>query len=302
MISEYPTRAVSPHVLGAEFGWLFTSQVDRTMSGAATKFRRAREHLKTVQNEIERVTDPSNFRVRYEVSRDDRWHEWFVEELAQLDPSLPLCIGDAVHNYRSTLDHVAWELVRVVGIPPGRETGFPITTESEVSSFDRRLPREHPLNELLANYLFTKETRSSIHPLLNLGRLDNADKHRMLLAAVTRVGDAYFGTPQSVTVTGAVRTEMPIDIGHLYMRVQTKDAHRFQPDDAVTTLGVTFTEPYPRLRNDGKTHPEDKDLKAEGVLESLQSIDAYINTNVLRWADWYVQALDAYEARRRLGR
>src|SRR5438045_6634570 len=50
----------------------------------------------------------------------------YVEDAKPIPSSVSLRIGDAIHNLRSTLDHLVWQLVEVAGNTPTGGNEFPI--------------------------------------------------------------------------------------------------------------------------------------------------------------------------------
>lgn len=59
---------------------------------------------------------------------------FFVEKARPIPPCIPIIAGDAIHNLRSALDHLAWQLVEASGNTPGSWTGFPIYDPSKFTT------------------------------------------------------------------------------------------------------------------------------------------------------------------------
>src|SRR5437879_6743083 len=62
------------------------------------------------------------------LARDDKpdrtvFRLWVKEEPP---PRLSVLLGDCVHNLRSSLDHIVWQLVLANGRSPGKHAQFPI--------------------------------------------------------------------------------------------------------------------------------------------------------------------------------
>ncbi len=106
-------------------------------------------------------------------------------------------IGDIVHNLRSALDHIAWQLAALEGPPPG-QTEFPIfADESRFRTIDKKGDpgRRSGLYKMVGigdcgkaliewaqPYHRRSEAKSA--PLWMLHELWNADKHRVLAVAI----------------------------------------------------------------------------------------------------------------------
>lgn len=111
--------------------------------------------------------------------------------------------GEVVHLLRSSLDHLAWQLVLANGGKPNKKTAFPIfntrPTEDKSAQYNKKVEgmsvRAKELIEILQPYH---------HPgklwrddwLWIIYDMDNIDKHRELIVVnttVERVGTYWFG-------------------------------------------------------------------------------------------------------------
>jgi len=109
---------------------------------------------------------------------------YYLGNVSPIDPRIPLIIGDAVHNIRTSLDHLAHQLVFVGTKGKGPFTGvyFPVGADSE--EYKAKLER---IEERLANG--TAEAINAIEPyeggrgarLWHIHKLDIIDKHKLLL-------------------------------------------------------------------------------------------------------------------------
>jgi hypothetical protein len=91
-------------------------------------------------------------------------------------------VGDAVHNLRSALDLLAWQLVEVNGVQPSRDTSFPIS-QSTAGLYEQTLQRAlrgaPPKAVRLIRCLRPFGGGNII--LGQLRALDITDKHRLVL-------------------------------------------------------------------------------------------------------------------------
>jgi hypothetical protein len=97
-------------------------------------------------------------------------------------PDIQLIVGDAIHNLRTALDHLAYAVVLASGETPLSHLYFPIDTElrSLVSqpSF-RKIQRVAPqIADLIVNEIKPYGTGNLF---VKLNHLDRIDKHRLLL-------------------------------------------------------------------------------------------------------------------------
>jgi len=108
----------------------------------------------------------------------------FVETLKEVPDPIPLLIGDAVHNLRSALDHLAWQLVLANGEKPTRETEFPIGDPAKTYSAafsDGKVKGMCVGAQKLIRDM--QPCHSKDLTLWHLNTLDIADKHRLLITA-----------------------------------------------------------------------------------------------------------------------
>jgi hypothetical protein len=111
-------------------------------------------------------------------------------------------IGDVVHNLRSALDHLAWQLVEASGGTPRDrpgepQTAFPIRTEAPRNGLRIHgdvAPPALKVVETLQPYNVLPESPADAD-LWHLHRLDIIDKHHGLLLAPARHEAVTWGTP-----------------------------------------------------------------------------------------------------------
>ncbi len=108
-------------------------------------------------------------------------------------PDFGLYLGDAVHNLRSSLDHLIYQLAIAAGNPSvGDRTQFPIyavDTPKNRKRIDRMIKPISPDAQSRIKALQPYERRPldpCVDPLWILSGLDNIDKHRLLLVAIPK--------------------------------------------------------------------------------------------------------------------
>jgi hypothetical protein len=164
------------------------------LSGCLAKIARASEHRHSLDEAIRTHINSGPYGVVGYLNRD-AGHK--VVEFAVYKPhpvEWSIIVGDIVHNLRSALDHLVYEL-------SGRKggTAFPIFTSSDdylvpncrgVSQRDTKLAgvpkRDRATIDSYQPYQRGKQVARS-DPLALLASLNNADKHRVINAAVTYV-------------------------------------------------------------------------------------------------------------------
>lgn len=215
------------------------------LEGAWTKADRAREHLETLQAEIAaHAAGPAVVVVRLEIAPRSDHYNLVVDAV----PEAPLirwgvAVGDIVHNLRSALDHLAYQLVRYgrcsdLSRREMKQVQFPIhDTRSDFrESLTRRLPgvglrqvgmieREQP---------YKRYNDVSFSPLRRLRELSNADKHRVVTPIV-------FPTQEPVP---SIEVQQPHRLEHVAWFLHQPVA----PGAVVAQVFVAPTSPEPQLR------------------------------------------------------
>ncbi len=168
------------------------------LSGVLVKIDRAKTHLNDFDRRARRIEDACRRVIVRE--RDEQRSEYVFRfsRIPTLRPVLGAVIGDAIHNLRVALDHLAWQLVIASGGKPNDSTAFPIL---EVAPTPNRYGRSRPqispgvskeLRKILDEVQpYKRATKPAHHDLAILHRLDINDKHRELL--ITVIGVQSFG-------------------------------------------------------------------------------------------------------------
>jgi hypothetical protein len=99
------------------------------LDGCRAKLDRADEHLDLFEREIDAFLEDESQSVALSIpylDPESGYH--IVYAVVESDPPLRLgvILGDVVHNVRSALDHLVWQLVLANGETPGRGNAFPI--------------------------------------------------------------------------------------------------------------------------------------------------------------------------------
>jgi hypothetical protein len=180
------------------------------------KFDRAAKHVEELRAECAAflATEPHSYTRTVEGgTREDAGpvHVFRWERFEKPPRELGLVAGDAVHNARSALDHLAVHIDARGAALAGkkeyteedeRKVQFPIT--SSRSEFDRRakrdLPCAHPdaIKVVEAFQPYNVSTKPDLAQILILSELDNLDKHRTLAPIGFSIAYAVGRWPEAV--------------------------------------------------------------------------------------------------------
>lgn len=160
------------------------------LSGVRAKFKRALEHRTALEHEITSVFEREHNKVKSsaEYHPHSGYYVFQVTELPiEWRMRVAVMLGDLVHNLRSALEQLTWQLVR-------NHSGHPKTRKQKIHiEFPIKLNR----SALVRTYTFSKVSPSDqaildlaqpyngsgnprLHGLAILQQLSNRDKHRLL--------------------------------------------------------------------------------------------------------------------------
>ena len=175
-----------------------------TNPGSQLKWDRAHKHLNDATAAASQFLQSNPYRiVRDEESEPGKLLYW-ITLLKDPPPEIALAAGDAIHNMRSALDHIVYELSTKRKKNP-RDTSFPL--HKEEADWDKRGRHQVRLlpNEAIT-YIYNVQPWPRPQPfrpdmfgpnrqrLRELHELDIADKHKTLNLAVLYVGMMGIGT------------------------------------------------------------------------------------------------------------
>lgn len=154
-----------------------------SLKGPQLKLERAKRHIKDLEASIERFfeTDPYEIRVQDHAETGKREHT--VVRAVDVPDELSVIAGDAIHNLRSALDHLIWQLVLANdGKPDELRTEFPVWGSK--AKFESARPRNAKgISEAALEILYgLKPYKGGNDALWLLHKLDIVDKHRLVLA------------------------------------------------------------------------------------------------------------------------
>jgi hypothetical protein len=198
--------------------------VDRhRFRGVHAKLDRAKVHIDQFADEVEGVIQA--FERAITVTIADGVHRYVLTGA----PSIPLhwsaLFGDAMHNLRSALDHLAWQLVLVSRGTPTRKrpaTTFPIRTrrpEAPLTISGGVHPDLLSIVEEIQPY--TTNRIPALSPLAIVAELNNVDKHVDLLTVGAAPGGGGWWWPEGIEID-MVPSPVPVadgeEVGFLVTR------------------------------------------------------------------------------------
>jgi hypothetical protein len=169
-----------------------------TSAGVEMKFQRAREHAAELERRVREFLESTPFEVYEEEEQATGDLVTRVRVHRQPPPELSLIIGDIVHNARTALDHLAWQLVRANGVQPEEKTAFPIAWSKDSFPSYAKKCLKGVNKKTFAAVEELKPYRGGDERFWRLHRLDIEDKHHLLIP----VGAAHRNVVLSMSFLG----------------------------------------------------------------------------------------------------
>jgi hypothetical protein len=255
------------------------------LSGVDAKIGWAKRHLAELTRTIGDTLEAHPYRFVGQMDADSGEYVLTVHDLPAMDPTWSLRVGDVVHNLRSGLDHLAWQLVILDDRRPDVNTQFPIR-RSAVDKNGQPVPiqlRPTVRNreildalEAVQPYLGPEGEPAEYarNPLWRLHRLDIIDKHRLLLVvrAALDVGHVWWWWwGEDPPPANVFLNTSPLDEG-----------------DVVARFDVGGREPPP----DWDVHPDISivlhepavlDMAHVGVVGVLNNLVWWVEEHIVNW-------------------
>jgi hypothetical protein len=253
------------------------------LTGCIAKYQRAQFHYDTLRSEIEKRYGGDDALPTFTMERgldpdNPRVFRWVVSSFDEPPLEWATIVGDVVHNLRSSLDHLVYEL-SFLGTrgKPGEKTAFPCAlTKKSWNNNDTQQVKLQGVLERHKKKLYTAQPsyrrRDDASPgafdlrrhnaLWVLHELSNDDKHRMLLPVKTCITNLEFvvvGSTDCRLVSGAPKWNpasfgRPLELGSEIISIEIERTGpnpdvdvRFTIDSAIALQdGVALV---PRLAN-----------------------------------------------------
>jgi len=220
------------------------------LKGIELKLKRAKHHVLDIDARIRSSRSASPYGI---VPEEDPQAGEIAFKLAcpviELD-EIGLIAGESVHQLRSSLDHLAWQLVLAKGGTPDESTQFPIykSPPKKKSKFSGMVKGIDPKAINLINAL--QPYQSGNDDLWRLQALDNFSKHRLLFVLLYAATNANIvfgsGSPQAASISLGVASQPGRRViaqdGAVIGRVSTGVAKQMENKFNVT-FDVAFSEP-----------------------------------------------------------
>jgi hypothetical protein len=163
---------------------------NRVMDSVLLKAKWAGDHITDLDTAMEQFFDTGPYRVRTEKDSETSEYVYYFMGVSPYLRDIVGHVGDALHNLRSSLDHLACQLVLANRAKVERYTRFPIynrSTKDPQGFFEESVKGMRPdaVNDIAA----WKPYEGGNDTLWLLHKLDVLDKHREILG----IGTSHLG-------------------------------------------------------------------------------------------------------------
>lgn len=251
---------------------------DERLAGVRAKIDRAIEHLEALHRETQAFRNSEAYAVTGKFESGRSSYVFRLHVLQRPPLRWGVMIGEIVHNLRSALDQLVWQLVKLNGRTPGKWNYFPIIGKRPQAGFagiargqgKRRGPLWGVSDEALACIERLQPYHGGNGRLLGvLERLWNADKHRFLVPTLTAITSAILLADRYVPNKDAGPV-MEITVGRF------ADEHEAE----LVVTGLKPTGPDPKVEMKGEPPVDIAFSGGPGVVDALGEILYFVLTNV----------------------
>ena len=154
-------------------------------ASVSKKIERAEKHLHDLQAVQQGFLDSNPYDLRIQDNSESGRRETIVTRADPIPADIDVIAGDVIHNLRSALDHVIYQLVLANGGKADNGGMFPIwRTKADYKA--SRPGHANGISKAALDILYElKPYKGGNSALWTLHRLDIIDKHRLMLATPT---------------------------------------------------------------------------------------------------------------------
>jgi len=217
------------------------------IDGIRLKIERAKMHVVELDQRINAFANEKPYEIGAKPHRipQIRHTTLYIKSAKPVPEDLSVIIGDVVHNLRSALDHLAWQLVEAGGGSPSKDTFFPICWGSNAAQQYASATGKGEIKRMRTGadklLLAVQPYMSGDDTLWHVHELDRFDKHRFLITTGTSFGDWSVET-EGIQVAFEKWTSIPLVVGHEIINIPTETYNRQPHENFKLGVDVSFGE------------------------------------------------------------
>jgi hypothetical protein len=158
--------------------------IDERLRHVKLKIKRAKEHVADLERQLRAFLDTNPYKVGTKHDPQTRKLIYYVTSIRPIPDCMPLVAGDVIQNLVSSLDHLAYQIVcSDTGDHPPNPNWiyFPIADDAAKYEAKKGGKMEGARQETFDAVDALKPYKGGNDPLWALYRLNNVEKHRLLL-------------------------------------------------------------------------------------------------------------------------
>src|SRR6266542_5879088 len=169
------------------------------LDGVRAKIERATEHFKALEADLLPRVHDQPYTVSHYRNPDTGWNVLRPQPFADFPVASAVVLGELIHDLRSALDHLVWQLVLSNRQVPNWKNQFPIFSHGTMADWGKKqgkarqkdwramLRGVHPGDVALIKSLqpYKRRHRETFSALEVLADFSNVDKHRTLMPVTT---------------------------------------------------------------------------------------------------------------------
>lgn len=170
--------------------------VDERLRHVTLKIKRAKEHTTELQRQMRSFLETNPYKVGYKHDSATRKLIYYVTSAEPTPDCLPLVAGDVIQNLMSALDHLAYQIVcRDTNDSPPNPNWiyFPVADDAQKYEAKKNGKMQGASADSFAAIDALKPYKGGNDPLWALYRLNNIEKHRLLLTVGSQAAGINLG-------------------------------------------------------------------------------------------------------------
>jgi hypothetical protein len=175
------------------------------------KIKRAKEHVGDVKRQLDAFDATKPYKIGTKHDPQTRKLIYYVTSADPVPDCLPLIAGDAIQNLMSALDHMAYQIVcSDTGDKPPNPNWiyFPVGDDATKYEAKKAGKMEGAAKETFDAIDALKPYKGGNDLLWMLYRLNNIEKHRLLLTVGSQAAGMHFGQLMSNITKGVLPSEV----------------------------------------------------------------------------------------------
>ncbi len=219
------------------------------IDGVRLKIERAKKHIADLDIAIKSFCDskPYTLDAKPHPVAEIEHTTVYVASVQPVPNDITLFVGDAVHNLRSALDHLAWQLVEAGGGVPDKDTSFPVCCDPKGS---QKYASAIGKGEIKMMAVGAEKILHAVQPYVTkdltlwyIHDFDRIDKHRLLITVASTMRQSGVEVVRGNTLWFNESGFLPLVAGDEVMSLPTATYNSQDHKNFKIKIDVAFGQP-----------------------------------------------------------